>query len=48
MVASVLGLGAMAEMAPISTDDRAFFDAKIRPVLEENCYKCHSRDADKI
>jgi mono/diheme cytochrome c family protein len=28
--------------------DLQFFEAKIRPVLAEHCYKCHSRDADKI
>tara|TARA_B110000483_G_scaffold164854_1_gene195105 strand:- start:2505 stop:4961 length:2457 start_codon:yes stop_codon:yes gene_type:complete len=38
----------MSESAPISADDLAFFESKIRPVLEDNCYKCHSRDADKI
>jgi len=32
----------------ISPDDMQFFEAKIRPVLADNCYKCHSRDADKI
>jgi hypothetical protein len=32
----------------ISPDDMQFFEAKIRPVLADNCYKCHSHDADKI
>jgi hypothetical protein len=32
----------------ISPDDLQFFEAKIRPILADNCYKCHSRDADKI
>lgn len=45
---SAVGLSAMSESAPISADDLAFFESKIRPVLEDNCYKCHSRDADKI
>ena len=26
----------------------SFFEAKIRPVLIENCYKCHSATSDKI
>src|SRR5215475_7317718 len=26
----------------------AFFEKKIRPVLVESCYKCHSAEADKI
>jgi hypothetical protein len=29
-------------------EDLQFFEAKIRPVLADRCYKCHSRDADKI
>src|SRR5208282_5289139 len=32
----------------VSPDDLQFFEAKIRPVLADNCYKCHSRLADKI
>jgi cytochrome c553 len=33
---------------PISAADRQFFESRIRPVLVENCYKCHSREADKV
>ena len=25
-----------------------FFEKKIRPVFVEHCYKCHSKDADKV
>src|SRR5438128_2511222 len=25
-----------------------FFESKIRPVLAENCYKCHSAKAEKV
>ena len=25
-----------------------FFENKIRPVLSENCYKCHSEKAEKV
>jgi cytochrome c553 len=32
----------------ISPADQQFFENKIRPVLVESCYKCHSRDADKV
>ncbi len=32
----------------ISPSDLQFFESKIRPLLTNNCYKCHSRDADKI
>ena len=33
---------------PISAADLQFFEARIRPVLADRCYKCHSRLADKI
>src|SRR5580700_6202139 len=33
---------------PISAGDLQFFEARIRPVLADRCYKCHSRLADKI
>ena len=29
-------------------DDFTFFETKIRPVLVEHCYKCHSAEAEKI
>ncbi len=32
----------------IDPDDLAFFESRIRPLLVENCYKCHSIDAEKI
>ena len=47
-VATSMALSAMPTVAEISAEDLAFFEAKVRPVLEDNCYKCHSRDADKI
>jgi mono/diheme cytochrome c family protein len=34
--------------ATLSAADLQFFENKIRPVLADNCYKCHSRDADKV
>lgn len=36
---------------PASADDKAeekFFREKIGPVLEKNCYKCHSAKADEV
>jgi hypothetical protein len=33
---------------PITKEDLSFFESKIRPVLIENCYKCHSASAEKI
>ncbi|MDI1247325.1 MAG: PSD1 and planctomycete cytochrome C domain-containing protein [Lacunisphaera sp.] len=32
----------------LSPADLQFFETKIRPVLAENCYKCHSHQADRI
>jgi len=34
-----------AEPAP---DEIAFFESKIRPLLSEHCYKCHSAQAEKV
>ena len=31
-----------------SKSDLEFFESKIRPILTENCYKCHSHDSEKI
>ena len=28
-------------------DQLAFFESKVRPVLKENCYKCHSLEQGK-
>ena len=39
---------APAAAAPISPADMAFFEAKVRPVLVDRCYKCHSHDADRV
>jgi mono/diheme cytochrome c family protein len=38
----------VATAQPIKPEDLQFFETHIRPVLAERCYKCHSRDADKI
>jgi hypothetical protein len=29
-------------------DGTEFFEQKIRPILVERCYKCHSREAEKL
>jgi mono/diheme cytochrome c family protein len=39
---------ANAASATLNPVDLQFFEARVRPVLVENCYKCHSHDADKI
>lgn len=43
-----LNLAAAAKTATISADDLMFFEHKVRPVLQKHCYKCHSREADKV
>src|SRR6266480_7337841 len=40
-----LELAAAAALTPAETQ---FFENKIRPVLSENCYKCHSAQSEKI
>jgi mono/diheme cytochrome c family protein len=32
----------------LSPSDRTFFENKIRPLLAQNCYKCHSAQATKV
>src|SRR2546421_715883 len=31
-----------------SSDDLTFFENRIRPLLAENCYKCHSTTSEKL
>ena len=46
---AVTGGAAAADSWPgVSPDDLQFFENRIRPVLVNRCYKCHSRDADKV
>ena len=46
--ASLLATLAHAAEPTSSADDIKFFDTKIRPILSESCYQCHSHSADKI
>lgn len=32
----------------LTKDEIDFFEKKIRPVLSENCYKCHSSKSEKV
>ena len=36
------------EEKPLSTESVQFFESKIRPVLVEHCYRCHSADGQGI
>jgi hypothetical protein len=40
--------GARAADQKISPENLEFFEKKIRPVLAEHCYKCHSAGAEKL
>jgi hypothetical protein len=42
-----LSLSATARTDDLKPEERAFFEAKVRPVLAENCYSCHSEAAGK-
>jgi cytochrome c553 len=51
LLGAALGLAGAARAAAdpgLNPADEAFFEAKIRPLLVEKCYKCHSHDADKV
>ena len=39
---------ALNDAAPITAEQRDFFEKKIRPVLADKCYKCHAEDSEKI
>ena len=43
---SVLSLTAVA--ADLTPSQVQFFESKIRPLLADNCYKCHSQQAEKL
>ena len=43
-----LGIGTSASAAPLTAAQTDFFETKVRPVLIEHCYKCHSAGAEKI
>lgn len=46
--AAELPVGHPKVAAPLSPADLAFFEAKVRPVLVQHCYKCHSKEGDKV
>src|ERR1041385_2730322 len=48
LFAGVIFAGALAAKAADAPVDSEFFETKIRPVLVESCYKCHSAEAERI
>ena len=47
-VASPLFSAALVSAAELKPEDYDFFEKKIRPMLVEHCYKCHSASAEKV
>src|SRR5580692_1931251 len=37
----------LASPSRVRADDGEFFESKIRPLLVEHCFKCHSSQSDK-
>jgi cytochrome c553 len=48
VVSALSGRAADAAAPAIASSDLQFFETKVRPVLVDKCYKCHSKDADKV
>jgi hypothetical protein len=42
------GLALGAPAPKLTASETQFFETRIRPVLADNCYKCHSKGAEKI
>src|SRR3989441_62703 len=45
---AALASTALVSAAEFKSGDYEFFEKKIRPVLVEHCYKCHSASAEKV
>src|SRR6266576_2952086 len=37
-----------ASAAEMSSDQLEFFEKRVRPILSERCYKCHSTQSEKL
>ena len=48
-VAAMLGVGALPVFSAenIPADQLEFFESRIRPILVDNCYKCHSKSENR-
>src|SRR5215470_14917037 len=44
----VLSCARLASGAALTSTQIDFFETHVRPILAENCYKCHSRQADRV
>jgi hypothetical protein len=45
LLLTLISLSARAALTPNEVE---FFESKIRPILVNNCYKCHSKTSDKL
>ena len=45
---AAIAMPAAAQSESISDQHRDFFESKIRPVLVEHCYECHSEDSETL
>src|SRR5882762_8240974 len=45
---AALSSAALVSAAEFKSEDYEFFEKKIRPVLVEHCYKCHSALSEKL
>ena len=50
LLTTIIGtaLSGRAQTAQLTPAQLDFFESKIRPVLADNCYKCHSAQAEKV
>src|SRR5687768_9529754 len=48
LVCITLGAAVSAHGAELSRSQVEFFENKVRPVLANHCYKCHSQSAEKV
>src|SRR5947208_10692026 len=42
------GIAVNAEPPAPAPDTPAFYEQRVRPILEQNCYQCHSHTAKKV
>src|SRR3954463_2507526 len=47
LLLGALGAWSTAHAADLTPEQLAFFESKIRPILSEKCYKCHSLEQNK-
>ncbi len=44
----LFGIYLTTKATELSSDDVEFFESNVRPLLVDNCYKCHSADSERI